>query len=85
MRLNRLFIGKYEPIRRPANAVDDALMRRVHKARQELTARGKDIVPVRENAQIDGRETLRRAPRVYDSGNATGVVHALALHLRQQL
>jgi hypothetical protein len=64
MRLNRLFIGKYEPIRRPANAVDDALMRRVHKARQELTARGKDMVPVRENAQ-------RSSPKGFPSLLAT--------------
>jgi hypothetical protein len=48
MRLNRLFIGKYEPIRRPINSVDDSLVGRIQKARQDLTARGKDVVPVRE-------------------------------------
>ena len=48
MRLNRMFIGKYEPIRRPTNAVDDSLIGRIQKARQALTARGKDVVSVRE-------------------------------------
>lgn len=48
MRLNRLFIGKYEPIRRPTNFVDASLVGRIQKARQDLTARGKDVVPVRE-------------------------------------
>ena len=48
MRLNRIFIGKYEPIRRPVYAVDDSLMGRLQKAKRELTARGKDVVSVRE-------------------------------------
>ena len=48
MRLNRVFIGKYEPIRRPINAVDDSLIGRIEKARQDLTATGKDVVSVRE-------------------------------------
>jgi hypothetical protein len=48
MRLNRVFIGKYEPIRRPINAVDDSLLGRIEKARQDLKARGKGVVPVRE-------------------------------------
>ena len=48
MRLTRMFIGKYEPIRRPINAVDDSLIGRIQKARQDLTARGKDVVSVRE-------------------------------------
>ena len=48
MRLNRVFIGKYEPIRRPINAVDDSLISRIEKARQDLKARGKSVVPVRE-------------------------------------
>ena len=48
MRLNRVFIGKYEPIRRPINAVDDSLIDRIEKARQDLKARGKGVVAVRE-------------------------------------
>ena len=48
MRLNRVFIGKYEPIRRPINAVDDSLIVRIEKARQDLKARGKGVVPVRD-------------------------------------
>jgi len=49
MRLNRMFIGKYEPIRRPVYAVDASLMGRLQKAKKELTARGKDVVSVRES------------------------------------
>ena len=49
MRLNRMFIGKYEPIRRPIYAVDDSLMGRIQKAKTELMARGKDVVAVRES------------------------------------
>jgi hypothetical protein len=48
MRLNRVFIGKYEPIRRPVNAVDGSLLGRIQKAKRDLTARGKDVVAVRE-------------------------------------
>jgi hypothetical protein len=48
MRLNRMFIGKYEPIRRPINIVDDSLIGRIEKARQDLKARGIGVVPVRE-------------------------------------
>lgn len=51
MRLTRLFIGKYEAIRRPATPVDDALMSRIEKARYELLARGKDVVSVRAVAR----------------------------------
>lgn len=50
MRLNRLFIGKYEPISRPINAVNDSLIGRIQKARQELALRGKDVVSVRASA-----------------------------------
>ena len=49
MRLNRMFIGKYEPIRRPTYAVDHSLMGRIQEAKRELMARGKDVVPVRES------------------------------------
>ena len=48
MRLNRMFIGKYEPIRRPTNTVDGSLMRRIQEAKRDLAARGKDVVPMKE-------------------------------------
>ena len=47
MRLRRLFIGKYTAIRRPVMAIDASLASRIEKARQELVAKGKDVVSVR--------------------------------------
>jgi len=59
MRLNRMFIGKYEPIRRPVYAVDDSLMGRLQKAKKELTARGKDVVSVRESERVSSSASPR--------------------------
>jgi hypothetical protein len=47
LRLSRLFLGKYEEIRRPVNLVDESLVGRIDKARQELRAQGKEVVSVR--------------------------------------
>ena len=47
MRLPRLFIGKYTAIRRPVMPIDASLASRIEQARQELVAKGKDVVSVR--------------------------------------
>jgi len=69
MRLNRIFIGKYEPIRRPVYAVDDSLMDRIQKAKRALTARGKDVVSIRESgpASLSAMPILSTTDRRADS------------------
>jgi hypothetical protein len=53
-----MFIGKYEPLRRPVYAVDASLMGRLQKAKKELTARGKDVVSVRETDRASPSASL---------------------------
>ena len=76
MRLNRVFIGKYEPIRRPINSVDGSLIRRIQKARQELTARGKDVVPVRDMTQRTCPKALPSLSRHRQSTPQTAISDA---------
>jgi hypothetical protein len=65
MRLNRVFIGKYEPIRRPHNVVDASLLGRIQQAKQDLMARGKDVVSV--------REIQRSSPPALPTGSGTAL------------
>jgi hypothetical protein len=46
MDLRRLFVGAYQELRRPTNAVDESLMTRIEKARQHLRLQGKDVTAV---------------------------------------
>ena len=46
MQLRRLFIGGYQEIRRPINVVDESLMTRIEKAKEELQLQGKDVIAV---------------------------------------
>jgi len=47
MRLDRLFVGGYREIRRPVIPVNESLMSRIEKARQDLLAKGKEVVSAR--------------------------------------
>jgi hypothetical protein len=46
MSLRRLLVGGHHELRRPVNAVDESLMRRIEEAREQLRRQGKEIVPV---------------------------------------
>ncbi len=46
MQLRRLFIGGYQELRRPINVVDETLMTRIEKAKEELQLQGKDVIAV---------------------------------------
>jgi hypothetical protein len=46
VQLRRLFIGGYQEIRRPINVVDESLMTRIEKAKEELQLQGKDVIAV---------------------------------------
>jgi hypothetical protein len=46
MQLRRLFVGGYQELRRPINVVDESLMTRIEKAREELQLQGKDVIAV---------------------------------------
>jgi hypothetical protein len=70
MRLNRVFIGKYEPIRRPQNAVDASLVGRIQQAKQNLIARGKDVASVRQ---------IKRASPAVPNGNGPHYPHSRTL------
>lgn len=71
MRLNRLFIGKFEPIRRPTNAVNEALLGRMQQAKQALRARGKDVVSVRDvSTETTGPASHAALVRPFDRPSA---------------
>jgi hypothetical protein len=46
VQLRRLFVGGYQELRRPINVVDESLMTRIEKAREELQLQGKDVIAV---------------------------------------
>ncbi|HET8697791.1 MAG TPA: hypothetical protein VFO94_09915 [Gammaproteobacteria bacterium] len=46
MDLRRLFIGGYQELRRPVNVVDESLMTRIERAREQLRLQGKDVIAV---------------------------------------
>jgi hypothetical protein len=56
MQLSRLFVGGYQELRRPTNVVDESLMSRIDKARDDLRRQGKDVTPVL------GRTTIKLKP-----------------------
>ncbi len=46
MQLRRLFVGGYQELRRPVHTVDQSLMERIERAREDLRLQGKDVVAV---------------------------------------
>jgi hypothetical protein len=48
--LRRLFIGGYQELRRPVNVVDESLMTKIERAREQLRLQGKDVIPVLQTA-----------------------------------
>jgi hypothetical protein len=46
MDFRRLFVGGYQELRRPTNAIDESLMARIEKAREHLRLKGKDVTAV---------------------------------------
>lgn len=42
----RLFIRGHRELKRPANAVDHSLMKRIEDAKRRLSLEGKDIKPI---------------------------------------
>ena len=56
MQLRRLFIGGYQELRRPMNVVDETLMTRIEKAREELQLQGKDVIAVLGPSQEPHKE-----------------------------
>jgi hypothetical protein len=48
--LRRLFIGGYQELRRPVNVVDESLMTRIERAREQLRLQGKDVIAVLQAA-----------------------------------
>ena len=46
MQLPKLFVGGYQELKRPQNAVDETLMTRIEQARLQLELQGKQVTPV---------------------------------------
>jgi hypothetical protein len=67
----RLFVGKHRELRRPMNVVDEALMKRIEDAREQLIREGKQVKPIRtsnhpERPPVPYRPSIR-FPGVHSS------------------